>query len=303
MNGGLPARVAALYPFRSQFFEQPAGKMHYLDEGPPEAPVVVCLHGNPTWSFYFRRIILALRATYRVVVPDHMGCGLSDKPQRAFNYRLRGHIDNLKRLLDYLRLEPATFVLHDWGGAIGMGVCTAESDRARGFVVTNTAAFRSRRIPPSISSVRVPLFGPLAVRGLNGFARAALFRATEKGLSPEVRAGLLYPYNSWANRIATLRFVEDIPMHAKHPSWETLTRIEVGLGRLRDHPMRILWGDADWCFGPPFRRAWAKRFPKAEVSGWTDAGHYLFEDAPDRCVTEIRRFLSPTTSNPPRVSA
>lgn len=288
----LPEDLRAIYPFASHRYEQPAGSMHYLDEGDPKAPALVCVHGNPTWSFYFRRIALAFRDRFRVIVPDHLGCGLSGKPQIGFGYRLQDHIDNLRRLLDHLGVNSGAFMLHDWGGAIGMGVLTEEPDRASAIVVSNTAAFRSRQIPASIASVRIPGFGAVAVRGFNAFARLATVRASEQGLSPLTRKGLLFPYDSWAHRIAVLRFVQDIPMAETHPSWPTLLRIEERLPRLANHPMLLLWGDADFCFDIQFRREWQTRFPGAQVVAWPDVGHYVLEDAPDRAIEAVGPFLS-----------
>lgn len=289
----LPPAAAPAYPFASHWLDVNGGRMHYLDEGPREAPVLVCLHGNPTWSFYWRALVRAFSDRYRIVVPDHIGCGLSDKPQSGFQYRLEEHVGNAEALLDHLGIHRCVFVLHDWGGAIGMGVATRHPERAAGFVITNTAAFRSRRIPPSIALCKLPGFGALAVRGFNAFARVATVRATERGLSDEAKAGLLFPYHSWSSRIATLRFVEDIPMHAGHPSWGTLSAIEDGLEALKDRPMRILWGDGDFCFDAPFREEWSRRFPEAEVSAWPDVGHYVMEDAPERVVSALERFLPP----------
>lgn len=291
MVAPLPPELAALYPFQSHFVDVPGGRIHYVDQGPRDAPTVVCVHGNPTWSFYWRALIQALSNQYRVLAPDHLGCGLSDKPQAGFDYRLASHVDNLRRVLDEAGVEAATLAVHDWGGAIGMGVATRDPSRFDGFVVTNTAAFRSERIPMSIASVRIPGFGALAVRGLNAFARAATVRASEKGLKDVVKQGLLHPYDSWANRIATLRFVEDIPMSNEHPSWSTLVDIEEGLHRLTDKPMLLVWGDADWCFGPWFRAEWERRFPKAEVHAFPDVGHYVMEDAPDEVSRLSRTFL------------
>ena len=289
----LPDPVQAAFPFEPRFLDVPGGRLAYIDEGPRDALPVVCVHGNPTWSFYWRALVAGLRDRCRVVALDHLGCGRSDKPQRGFDYRLASHGDNLRRLLDHLDLSPSVFAVHDWGGAIGMRVATLEPERAAGFVVSNTAAFRSLRIPPSIAMCKIPGLGELAVRGLNGFARAALVGATEKGLDATTKAGLLYPYDSWQHRIAVHRFVTDIPLHPGHPSWSTLVEIDEGLARLADRPMRILWGDADFCFGPPFRREWSRRFPDAEVSAWPDVGHYVMEDAPDRVLDATRAFLSP----------
>lgn len=286
----VPNTLRAAYPWQGKRIEVPGGTMHVLDEGPPDAPVIVAVHGNPTWSFYWRRLVAHYAGRYRVIAPDHLGCGLSDKPQ-GWSYRLKDHVDNLRRVLDALEVERATFAVHDWGGAIGMGVATADPGRAERFVVTNTGAWLSKAIPPSIATVKIPVFGTLAVRGLNGFARAAVLRATAKGLSPEARSGLLLPYGSWHDRIATLRFVQDIPLFPGHPSYAELERIDHGLAALAEHPMLICWGDADFCFTPRFRKEWERRFPNAIVRHWSDVGHYVMEDAPDRLLAEMDAFL------------
>ncbi len=283
--------LASAYPWTGRWLEVDGGRMHYLDEGPPEAPVLLALHGNPTWSFYWRALIRRFAGRYRVVVPDHIGCGLSDKPQ-DWPYRLAGHIGNIERLIEHLDLRDITFVLHDWGGAIGMGVAGRHPERARAFVVTNTAAFRSRRIPLSIASCRWPIFGPLAVRGLNGFARVATLRAAAKPLSDEAKRGLLFPYGSWADRIATLRFVQDIPMDPDHPSWPALVEVERGLAGLTEHPMVLIWGERDFCFSPAFREEWQSRFPGAEVYPLSDVSHYVMEDAPERTLEIVDAFLA-----------
>ncbi|MCB9778700.1 MAG: alpha/beta fold hydrolase [Alphaproteobacteria bacterium] len=287
----LPAAAKAAYPWTGAWLDVDGGRLHYLDEGPRDAPVLLCVHGNPTWSFYWRRIVAQYSDRYRVVVPDHIGCGMSDKPQ-SWPYRLQGHVDNLEALVDHLGLTDITFIVHDWGGAIGMGVATRRPERVARLVITNTAAFRSERIPLSIATVKWPVYGPLAVRGFNGFARVALIRATAKGLSAEAKQGLLAPYGSWHDRIATLRFVQDIPMGPDHPSWAELSRIDAGLLALAGKPMLILWGDDDFCFDPTFRAEWERRFPAAEVHAWEDVGHYVMEDAPDRVVDRLDTFLA-----------
>lgn len=273
------------YPFESHFLGVDGGQLHYVDEG--SGRPVLFVHGNPTWSFYWRAGVSAMRETHRAIAVDHLGCGLSDKPQE-WPYRLAGHIDNLERLVLALDLRDITLVVHDWGGAIGFGVATRHPDRFRDFVVTNTAAFRAPSIPIRIAMCRIPGLGELAVRGLNGFAAAATVMATEKGLSPAAKAGLLAPYGSWTDRIATHRFVLDIPMNAAHPSWETLAAIEAGLPALAAKPMRLVWGERDWCFTPWFRQEFERRFPHARSFPLADIGHYVAEDARDVLVGHIR---------------
>jgi pimeloyl-ACP methyl ester carboxylesterase len=278
------------YPWTGHHLDVDGGRMHFLDEGPRDAPVLLCVHGNPTWSFYWRALVSHFSGEYRVIVPDHVGCGLSDKPA-DWGYRLAQHVDNLDALIGHLGLQEITLVVHDWGGAIGMGVATRSPERFSRFVVTNTAAFLSTRIPPSIAVVKLPGFGALAVRGCNAFARAATVRAVHKPLSAEAKAGLLYPYGSWADRIATLRFVQDIPLGPRHPSHAALADIDAGLAKLKDHPMLMCWGDDDFCFTPAFRAEWERRFPDAQSLHWGDVGHYVMEDAPERVLAAMDDFL------------
>ena len=292
----VPADLATAYPWSGTWLDVDGGRMHYLDEGPRDAPVMLALHGNPTWSFYWRELIKNFSDRYRVVVPDHIGCGLSDKPQ-GWPYRLAGHIGNVERLVDHLGLKDITFVLHDWGGAIGMGVAGRRPELARQFIVTNTAAFRSERIPLSIASCKWPVYGPIAVRGFNGFARVATLRASAKGLSPAAKKGLLFPYRSWASRIATLRFVEDIPMDASHPSWSTLGAVEDDLAKFADRPMLLIWGEKDFCFNASFREEWQRRFPDAEAVSMNDVSHYVMEDAPKRSLDAMEQFLARTSGS------
>ena len=285
------SKLQSLYPWKGKTLAVDGGNLNYLDEGPQGGEVILAVHGNPTWSFYWRRLVTTYADRYRVVVPDHIGCGLSDKPQ-DWPYQLAGHRDNLVALIEHLDLQNVTLVVHDWGGAIGMAAAAKLPDRIKRLVITNTAAFRSLAIPASIASCRIPVFGSLPVRGFNGFARVATWRATAVGLSPEVRDGLLMPYDSWANRIATLRFVEDIPLKPAHPSYAALTEAEEGLAQFLDRPMLICWGDDDFCFTPAFRKEWQERFPDAEVHAWPDVGHYVMEDAPDRLIEKLDDFLA-----------
>lgn len=289
MVHALPPEAASLFPWSSQDLAVGAGMLRYVDEGSGDP--ILAVHGNPTWSFYWRELIRRFEDRYRVVVPDHIGCGRSDKPQ-DWPYRLADHIDNLVKLVEHLDLQRITVVVHDWGGAIGLGMAGRLPDRIARIVITNTGAFRSLAIPMSIASCRIPGFGPVAVRGFNAFARAATFRTTVRPLAPAVKAGLLAPYGNWADRIAILRFVEDIPLAPSHPSYDTLVSVETGLAQLVDKPTLIAWGDQDWCFTPAFREEFQRRMPNAEVEAWNDAAHYLIEDVPGRLLDRIETFLS-----------
>jgi pimeloyl-ACP methyl ester carboxylesterase len=281
----------ALYPFESRWLDVAGHRLHYLDEGPRDAPALLLLHGNPTWSFFWRDVVRALRGQLRVIAADHLGCGLSDKPQ-DWSYRLADHVANVERLVEALGLGRFSLGVHDWGGAIGMGLATRQPQRVERLVVLNTAAFRSSRLPLRIAACRLPVLGPLGVRGLNAFARAATFMTTEKPLPAAVKAGYLAPYGSWRDRIAVLRFVQDIPMQPGHPSWATLANIEQGLSRLRHKPLLLVWGERDWCFTPAFRDEWQQRFPGAELLRLENAGHYVLEDAGETAIPRIAAFLA-----------
>lgn len=264
------------YPFTPKSVTIDGHRLSYLDEG--TGPAIVMLHGNPSWSFFYRNLVLLLRGQFRVIVPDHLGCGLSDKPE-DYPYRLENHIHNLEVLLAGLGLDSVSLILHDWGGAIGMGYAGRHPQAIRSLTILNTGAFRSPRMPWRIGVCRVPLLGAWLVRGLNAFAGAAVWMAVRKPLPPEVRRGYLAPYDSWANRIATLRFVQDIPMAADHPSYPTLLAVEEGLDQFLMTPMRIFWGGRDFCFDDHFYNEWRRRFPEAEATYFAEAGHYLLEDA------------------------
>ena len=267
-------------------------RYHYLDEG--AGPVLLLSHANPTWSFYWREIVTALKGNFRLIVPDHIGCGLSDKPSPAnYPYRLARRVEDLNRLVEKLDLHGITLVAHDWGGAIGMGAAVKDPGRFSRFVLLNTAAFRAPSCPWRIRVCRVPILGQIGVQGLNLFVRLALKEATAKPehMTPPVRAGFLAPYDSWANRAAVYRFVQDIPLRPSHPSYRTLLNIENGLSQFRMHPVCLIWGMKDWCFTPWFLQKFQEFFPQAEVHRLEDAGHYVVQDAPERVVEILRRFL------------
>lgn len=280
-----------LYPFASHHLPLDSLRYHYLDEGAGQTMLMV--HGNPTWSFYWRNLVSAFRDRHRVVVPDHIGCGLSDKPQ-DYPYRLSQHIANLVRLVEHLDLSGISLLVHDWGGAIGLGAALQVPDRVARIVLFNSGAFPPPFFPFRIRVCRTPVLGQWAVRRLNLFARAALRMAVNKRerMTSAVRAGLLAPYDSWENRVAIHRFVADIPASQRHPTWQTLSDIEAGLPTLADRPIMAIWGMRDWCFKPACLDRFLKVFPDAEVHRLQDAGHYVIEDAHEEIVPLVERFVT-----------
>lgn len=270
--------------------------MHYVDEGAGHP--VVCVHGNPSWSYYFRSVVAACRGDHRVVAMDHIGCGLSDKPgDEVYKYTLASRVDDLEALLDHLGIrENITLVLHDWGGMIGMSYAVRHPERIARIVVMNTAAFllpATKRFPLALWIVRNTPLGPLLVQGLNMFARsAARVCVKRKPLPPKVRAAYLAPYDSWKNRIATLRFVQDIPLKPGDAAYTMAKHTEDQLTLFAETPLLVCWGSQDFVFSDAFYHEWLRRLPHAETLHLPDAGHYLLEDASEDVVPRIRRFLS-----------
>jgi pimeloyl-ACP methyl ester carboxylesterase len=288
------------YPFQSHWIKVPGGRMHYLDERRQSAadgsyePTLLFVHGNPTWSFHWRRLIESLRPKYRCVAPDHIGCGLSDKPQMIL--RLADRIDDLAMLIQHLNLRDITVVAQDWGGAVGLGAMLRHPERLERIVLFNTGAFTPRYIPWRIRACRIPLVGRLAVQGANLFSRAALRMtlARPKQLELAVAAGYLAPYNSWSSRRAVYEFVRDIPGGPSHPTWTTLSEIERQLPRFADRPVCIIWGLRDWCFRPDCLDRFMAAWPQAESHPLADAGHWVVEDAPAESLAFVDQFLSRT---------
>ena len=282
----VPAALKNEYPFNPHFHEVKKDKLHYIDEGTGE--VILMLHGNPTWSFFYRNLAKHFSRTNRVIVPDHIGCGLSDKPQ-DYDYTLENHIENTVSLIKKLNLKDITLIVHDWGGAIGMGVATRHPELIKKMVIMNTAAFRSMEIPWRINILRNPM-GEWFIRTFNGFAGPATTMAVTKKLSPIVRQGFVLPYDNFESRIATAKFVRDIPMDDKHPTYKILAGIEAKLMDLKV-PTLILWGEKDFCFTMNFQKKWLDFFPAAKVITYPDAGHYLVEDKTSEVISEIETFL------------
>lgn len=285
----VPPQIRKLYPFTSRYLTLEGGhRMHYVDEG--HGPVLLMVHGNPTWSFYYRHLISDLRADYRCVAIDHLGCGFSDKPQDG-GYRIADHAANLLRLIEELNLEDITLVAHDWGGAIGFLTAVGAPERFTRFIVFNSSVFLLP-LPKLLTTMRLPLYGSFVVRGLNAMVWAGLLTANRQRLCGPVRAGYLAPYNSWANRVAVKRFVDEIPLERDHPNRALMMRLEQELPKFKTSPLLVVWGLKDRVFHPGYLAGWRERFPEAEYHAFEDTGHWLLEETPERIVPIVRRFLA-----------
>lgn len=287
----IPESLRALWPHEPRWHATDAGRMHYVDLGPRNAAPVLLVHGNPSWGFLWRDLAAELvRRGRRVIIPDHLGMGLSDRPNRFL--RLADRIRHLLSLCDALSLETIDLGVHDWGGAIGLGLAGEQPARFRRLLVTNTAAFPSRRIPLRIALCRAPLIGRFLVEQLDGFAWPATWMASTRGLPSAVRAGFLAPYATAARRRAVADFVADIPLAEAHASRRALQGVADRLPALASHPILLLWGARDFCFTTHFYDVFRQIWPAAQSKVFADSGHYVLEDAGAEGITAAADFLA-----------
>ncbi len=286
---------STLYPFQGHYLTISGQPMHYLDEGQGE--VVLALHGNPTWSFYYRDLVQSLKDSYRVIVPDHIGCGLSAKPSdEDYTYRLEQRVTDIEELVRRLGLKDITLVLHDWGGMIGLAFACRNPGLVRRLVLMNTAGFalpQSKSFPLALAISRSDSLGAVMVRGFNAFALAASYICCQRQpLSSTLRQAYRAPYSNWQSRRAVHRFVQDIPLSAKDPSWPLVQFVSDNLeSLLGSKPIQIIWGERDFVFDRHFLAEWRRRLPQAEIHSYADAGHYILEDLGREARDLIRSFL------------
>jgi pimeloyl-ACP methyl ester carboxylesterase len=286
------------YPWDGAYFERPNGvQMHYLDEG-SGAPVVM-VHGNPTWSFYFRNLVKGLSGSYRTIVPDHVGCGLSDKPTDAlYDYVLERRVDDLEALLEHRGVtREITLLMHDWGGMVGLAFATRHPERIKRLVVLNTAGFGlppGRTLPWQVAVVRKLPFSSFLTRGLNAFSRGANLTCSVRPgrMTSAVKRAYLAPHDSWQHRISVQRFVEDIPLAPGDRSYDIVKNVSDRLGQFAKVPLLVCWGMQDYVFDEHFLAEWRRRLPHAEVHTFEDAGHYVLEDAHEEILPLVKDFLA-----------
>jgi haloalkane dehalogenase len=258
------------------------------------------LHGNPTWGYLYRHFVRGVvEAGHRAVVPDHLGFGRSDKPDRPELYRIHRHAERLEALLESLDLRGATVVPQDWGGPIGLYWATRHPERVERLFILNTFAHRPRAkvdLPLPLRLFRTPLVGELMVKGLDLFKRVFLFRAGivhRERVTAEVKDAYRAPHPSWSSRTPILVFPREIPSGPEGPVSDLCAGIEEGLKRdFAAKPVKIAWAMKDIAFTKEvLELLWMETFPEAAVMRLEDAGHYLQEDAHERIVPTLVEFI------------
>ncbi len=286
-------RAVPGFPFRSKFHAVDGVRLSYVDQGRGEP--LVLLHGNPTWGYLYRKFIPPLARTNRVIVPDHMGFGRSDKPLDPSLYRLARHITNLEALLLKLDLRNATLVMQDWGGPIGLAFAVRHPDRVKRLVIMNTWAWvipAGTRVHPLLEQFRQPGVGEALVQGLNLFVEGFLPGGIYK--KERVTAALMKayrtPFPDWNSRVGILAFPRDIVVGDEHSSAPVMREIAERLPSLKV-PVLLIWAMKDPAFPRAMIGLWQKIYPHAETHMLETAGHYLQEDEPEQIVGLIREFL------------
>lgn len=277
---------SALYPFERHDFETPDGRMCYVDEG--SGPPVVLVHGTPTWSFLYRRLIGALSDRYRVIAPDHLGYGRSDKPKKA-DYRPEAHAARLSALVESLDLGEIVLGVHDFGGPIGLAYAMNHPEKVHGLILFNTWMWSLEGTPAEkMSRILGGRFGRFLYTRMNLSPKALLKMgyADKSKLTSEIHAHYLAPFRGASTRIAPWVLAREL---IGSTAWYE------GLWARRDRiagkPALLLWGMKDPAFGRTYLDRWKEALADAKVVEFAEAGHFPQEEEPERVVEEVEAFL------------
>ncbi|HMP27563.1 MAG TPA: fatty acid CoA ligase family protein [Oligoflexia bacterium] len=264
--------------------------MHYLDEGRDNQQVVLLLHGNPTWCYYYRNLIEHLKSHFRVIAPDHIGCGLSDHP-KTVSFRATHRIEHLQTLVDALELKSFSLVMHDWGGPIGTGLAVRNPHRIERLIYLNTTITETESLPPIIKWAANRFTGPFLTKHTKRFLKLMTNFGVTRKLQKDVKSGYFYPYQKKGRRQAIWDFVADIPFDQNHPSYFEMMYIADRLHLLSEIPVKIIWGLRDLCFHREMLNKVARHFPQAEIVELPNAAHLVLEDEPRLTNDLIEEFL------------
>jgi pimeloyl-ACP methyl ester carboxylesterase len=295
----LPEWLRELYPFRTRAAKLGEFSMSFIDEGTPDAAPVLLVHGSPTWSFLFRNLLAPLRAHHRVIAPDHIGFGLSDKPAAPSYHTLRQHIGNLTTLVDALELRNVTLVAHDWGGPIALGYAVARPRNVARILLVNSWAGNL----PTVTTRTPPLALRIAHRGRIGMFLDRLLNLSHNSafswrrpISDLVLEAYSYPFPDSASRMATRVFSHMF----FSPDPETQAAQNELLAALKniEAPAEILCGEQDPLLSKLPAYILRDNLRHASEPVFLDAAHYIPEDAADELAQRILRAEQPPADQP-----
>ena len=293
MERALDGDFDGTFPYEARYLQAGEVRLHYVDEGPSGAAPLLFAHGNPTWSYLWRKPVAALSASgHRCVALDHMGFGRSDKPPYLSAYSLRAHVDNTLRLIDALDLRDIVLVAHDWGGPIGLGAVLERQDRLRGLVLMNTWAWELPSfLPPFLREFRTEGLGEILALAGNLFIESMPGALADRNVDPLMMAAYRAPFPDYWSRAGMLAFQREIPLTERDRSAPLMGSIHDRLAGL-DVPVQLVWGSRDRVFQRVFLEQWRELFPAAPAVELDDAGHFLVEDQPDAVTQAIAGFLA-----------
>lgn len=290
----LPPWLQAEFPYQRRLFYNGRYAIHFVDDG--SGPVVVLQHGNPTWSYLWRKVIgILVKGGVRVVAPDLVGLGLSNKPHDARLHTLSFHADQIEALVKALALKEMTIVGQDWGGPIIGLVAARNPEPVRGVVFANTSVIRPRRLlrlPAFNRFANLPVLSDLAFRLLNfPIALLPLVQADRSTIGSRELRAYGYPLRTFQDRVAPLALARMMPTSLDHPTIQSLKPIE-DWARSFKGPVRLVWGMKDPIFGQALQSMkWLFRKAKVEVVE-TQAGHFLQEEVPHVLAQAILQVVS-----------
>lgn len=278
-------RFEGLMPYEPHYLDQDGLRMHYLDEGMGRQ--VLCLHGEPTWSYLYRKMIPLLVGGARIIAPDYFGFGRSDKPTDQGWYTFDRHCASIVRLVEELDLRGLTVVVQDWGGPIGLRLAVEHPGRVDRLVILNTGIGGGRA--PSESWLR---FREVVREAGGDFQPGRLIRtAAVRGLSDEVMAAYDAPFPTPESKAGILAFPEQVPTEPEHPNTAPLMAIRDALASW-EKPTLVLFGDSDPIFAPSVAESISKWIPGALPAELVEnAGHFVQEDAGEEVAKRIREFI------------
>lgn len=291
MGGMLDGDFEGTFPFMPRYLRAEDLTLHYVDEGPRDAQPLLFAHGNPTWSYLWRRPIAELSERgHRCVAFDHMGFGRSDKPPHMAVYSLQAHVNNALALIDGLDLRDVLLVAHDWGGPIGLGALLERRERLRALVLMNTWAWELPSfLPPFLREFRAEGLGEILALGGNLFVESIPGGMARRDIDPVMMEAYRAPFPDYWSRVGMLAFQREIPLTERDRSAQLMGSIHERLWEL-DVPVLLVWGLRDPVFQPVFLDQWRELFPAARTVELEDAGHFLIEDRPEAVTEAIASF-------------